>query len=116
MELSNYGHLVETQILSISRFYPDICVENYVIMPNHIHLLLTLHKNNQQAADPANNRIPALISVLKRFTNKSAGVNLWHRSYHDHVIRDEADYLTRWKYIEDNPAKWMMDRFYVSEN
>ena len=84
-------------------------------MPNHIHLLITLHQQTKQAAVPANDRIPVLISSFKRFTNKSAGINLWHRSYHDHVIRDEADYLTRWKYIDDNPSRWMMDRFYIPE-
>ena len=115
VELSNYGNIVEKQILSIPNFYSDICVDKYVIMPNHIHLLITLHQKTKQAAVPANDRIPVLISSFKRFTNKSAGINLWHRSYHDHVIRDEADYLTRWKYIDDNPSRWMMDRFYIPE-
>ena len=114
IQLSNYGTIVEKQLQSMQDIYADIHIEKYVIMPNHIHLLIFIRQSDS-SSQPANDRIPSLISTLKRFTNKTAGVTLWQRSYYDHVIRDESDFLTRWKYIDDNPAKWMLDRFYVSE-
>ena len=43
------------------------------------------------------------------------GANIFQRSYHDHVIRDEADYLRIWQYIDTNPAKWEEDCFYIAE-
>jgi hypothetical protein len=51
---------------------------------------------------PTNAMIPKLISSIKRFTNKQAGFDLWQTSYHDHIIRDEADYRRIWQYIDDN--------------
>ena len=37
---------------------------------------------------------------------------LWQRSFYDHVIRNEQDYLEIWKYIDENPVKWELDQFY----
>ena len=34
-------------------------------------------------------------------------------SFHDHIIRNEQDYLEIWKYIENNPAKWEEDSLYI---
>ena len=37
---------------------------------------------------------------------------LWQKSYHDHIIRSEKDYLQIWQYIEGNVGKWLEDCFY----
>ena len=63
----------------------------------------------------ANQTIPAFVSTLKRMTNRTAGVQLWQRSYYDHIIRDQLDYDTIWQYIDENPAKWPHDQFYTSD-
>lgn len=42
----------------------------------------------------------------------TTGQKLWQTSFYDHVIRDEADYLTKWNYIAANPAKWAEDEYY----
>lgn len=54
-----------------------------------------------------------MIAALKRFTNQKAGINLWQSSFHDHVVRNEADYLLIWDYIDTNPQKWNEDCYYV---
>ena len=41
------------------------------------------------------------------------GGKLFQRSFYDHVIRGEKDYLEIWNYIEENPEKWREDRFFV---
>ena len=38
----------------------------------------------------------------------------WHRSFHDHIIRDESAYLNIVNYIENNPNSWNKDKFYIS--
>ena len=111
--LTEYGKLVEQQILSMEQCYCDIRFEHYVIMPNHVHLLVSVGEPSGGRVYPANDRIPSLVSTLKRFTNKTAGVDLWQRSYHDHVIRDYRDFQNRWNYIQNNPAKWILDRYYT---
>ncbi len=62
---------------------------------------------------PANAKIPRAIGVMKRLINKEAGENIFQRSYHEHVIRNEADYRRIWDYIDTNPAKWTEDCYYM---
>ena len=112
--LSDYGCIVDRQIREMQHRYEGISLEKYVIMPNHIHLLITINVPDNSASNPSNNTIPFFVSTLKRFTNKGAGIDLWNRSYHDHIIRNDADYQKIWKYIDDNPAKWNNDCFYVA--
>ena len=43
---------------------------------------------------------------------RTPGRKLWQRSYYEHIIRDEIDYQEIWQYIDENPQKWKIDRFY----
>ena len=97
-------------------YYDDLSVDAFVIMPNHIHLLLRISDNGRSgtpAPTKGNSVIARFVSTLKRFCNKEYGENIWQRSYHDHVIRDERDYREIWDYIDDNPRKWAEDRYYT---
>ena len=107
----------------MNNIYKDVSVEKYVIMPNHVHLLIVIDSYNDSIYDGTsrtpsptrqNSVISSFISTLKRYTNKQIGYNIWQRSFHDHVIRSEEDYLTRWQYIYENPKKWLIgkDRYY----
>ena len=58
---------------------------------------------------PTNAVIPSLISVFKRFVNKKTGCNIWQRSYHDHIIRNEREFLEICNYIDNNPINWVND-------
>lgn len=40
-------------------------------------------------------------------------MELWQRSYHDHIIRGEEDYRDVWQYIDGNPARWREDDLYT---
>lgn len=117
MVLSDYGKIVEKYIQSIEKAYGQIVVMNYVVMPNHIHLVVMIYSDDNIFRDtatktPANDIIPVMISVLKRFINKEIGFNIWQRSYHDHIIRNEKSFDKIWEYIENNPARWKKDCFY----
>lgn len=94
-------------------------------MPNHIHLLMQV-----ASCDAAGHMGPALQAVVQWYKTMTtnaciravkAGVSppfnnrVWQRSYYDHVIRNEQDYLRIWQYIDDNPAKWAEDEYYTSE-
>ena len=113
LRLSTYGRNVEETLREINRQYAWLSVENYVIMPNHIHLLVEITENGPSGTPaPTNAAIPRFVSTLKRLSNQNCGRKLWQRSYHDHVIRGENDYLKIWNYIETNPLKWERDCFY----
>ena len=57
--------------------------------------------------------VPGLMRYLKRSVTHIVGQPVWQRSYHDHVIRNEADYLRIWSYIDTNPAKWREDCYFT---
>ena len=53
---------------------------------------------------------------MKQFKGKitkQVGYGIWQKSFYDHVIRDEADYLKIWNYIDTNPVKWAEDKYYI---
>ena len=112
--LTATGKIVEKYILSTDNI-PGVHVEKYVIMPNHIHLILAIEETDgpPRASAPTMAALPNAISALKRLVNRESGANIWQRSYHDHVIRNENDYLQIWNYIDTNPARWREDCFYI---
>ena len=103
--LSDYGKIVDEAINNIEKKYDRIQLDNYVIMPDHIHLLLTIlgDKNGRPMGAPT---IPNVINQLKGYISKKIGFSVWQKLYYDHIIRDDKDYETKWQYIEDNPGTW----------
>lgn len=57
--------------------------------------------------------IPRVVAALKRFTNQACGQKLWQTSYHDHIIRTDADRLRIWDYIHNNLARWREDCYFT---
>ncbi len=78
-------------------------VENYIIMPNHIHLLILI--DNYGLPRSSAPTISNIISALKRFTNHDCHYKLWKRGYYDHIIRNQSDFEYHWNYIEYNALK-----------
>ena len=116
VEPSEYGAVVQKRLDEMNRIYSHVCVQKYVIMPNHVHVLVEVRGDGPSgtpAPTRANQIIPAFISTLKRMTNRTCGCELWHRGYHDHVIRSCADLLRVWTYIDTNPARWAEDEYFV---
>lgn len=101
--LSKYGKIAKKYIITI----PGI--KEYVIMPNHIHMIIVID-GTMRASSPT---ISLLIRSFKTLTTKDIGFSIFQRSFYDHIIRDEEDYLTKAKYIEENPARWAEDKYYI---
>jgi len=121
VQLTEYGKIVKDRMDEINVTYHGIQIEKYVIMPNHVHMIVMITGEinpgggTSRTPSPTNAAIPRLISTLKRLTNRTIGHNIWQRSYHDHVIRDRDDYLKIWNYIDGNPSKWQSDCYYSPE-
>ena len=111
VELTDIGYVVEKYIGNINIGYENITVEKYVIMPNHIHLLICIHDNGgMRASRPT---VPSIVRSLKTMVTREIGKSVFQTSFHDHIIRDEQDYLARWEYIDENPAKWTEDEYFA---
>ena len=111
VRLTPIGHEVERSIRHIGSLYPTVSVDKYVVMPNHVHMILVLSDNG--AGGRGSPPLHTVVGRLKSFTTKQYGGKLWQRSFHDHIIRGEKDYHRIWNYIDTNPAKWGEDCFYV---
>ncbi len=101
--LKPYGRITEKYILSIEKAYDTVKVENYIIMPNHIHLLLLIDTYGLPRSSAPT--IPNVVTALKRFVNRDCNRNIWQRSYIDHIIRNQSDFEYHWNYIEYNALK-----------
>ena len=115
--LLNNGKIADKWIQEMNRHYDNISVDCYVIMPDHIHLLLSLTEKSGLSGRPAptaesrcNAAISQFVGTLKRFTSREIGEKIWQRCYYDHVIRNQEDYNEVWNYIADNPRKWAVQR------
>ena len=112
-QLSVAGEKVEEVIRGIPVHYPNVRLEKYVIMPNHVHLLLmidTLHGRSMIAPT-----ISTVVRHMKGFATRSIGHRVFQKSFHDHIIRDQAHFDLIWNYIDTNPIRWEQDCFYTEE-
>ena len=111
--LKPYGKIAEKYILSMESAYECITVNNYIIMPNHVHMIVILENGNYNLSQI----IAQYKSGVTRWIRKCMpDVAVWQRSYHDHVIRNQAAYEKIWLYIEANPKNWDQDCFYLDPN
>ena len=114
IQLSEYGKIVDAVIREIPAHYPAVSVDHYVVMPNHIHLLLQINTDayGRPMVAPT---ISTVVQQMKGVVTKQIGRSVWQKLFHDHVIRGEEDYLKIWEYIDTNPARWKEDCFYREE-
>ncbi len=110
--LSPIGKIAAEQILSLPLRYSFVQVEKYVIMPNHIHILLFID-GFSAGASPRPTLSDIICSFKSLTTRSSKGLfsgKLWQASFYDHIIRNEKDYQTHYGYIEDNPTMWLLNK------
>lgn len=109
VRLSAYGEIVNQAIRNIPSVYPAVSVDKYVIMPNHVHLLLQICSD----ADGRSMIAPTISTIVRQMkgtVTKQAGFPVWQKGFHDHVVRGSVDYQEIGEYIENNSAKWTEDK------
>ena len=112
------GKIAEDQLHFLERRYSNVSVDRYVIMPDHIHMIVIVRPfgdengekdegdGTSRAPSPTNATIPRVVASLKRLCHAELGESIFQRSYIDHIIRDRADYEQRVRYIDENPLRW----------
>jgi len=99
--LTHYGNTIEKFINNVSE------IEKYVIMPDHIHMIIRINNGSMWASTPTK-RIGSIVRSIKTLTTKEIGETIFQRSFYDHIIRNEKDYVETMKYIENNPIKYII--------
>ena len=115
VELSEMGNIADQYMQSIKAAYENVTVENYVIMPNHIHLLISIHEPEEPGGRVRASR-PTLHTVIRSFktmVTRQIGFSIWQDSYYDRIIRSERGRAEAWRYIDENPAKWKEDELFI---
>lgn len=115
--LNGFGRIVESQWRWLAERYNHVKLDEYIVMPNHLHGILTIKsgiavgngrdRSLQRKIKP----LPELIGAFKTTSSKlihSAGLAgfQWQKSYYDRIVRNDMDLERIREYIRNNPARW----------
>ena len=137
VQYTAYGQIAREQLLRLESRYPNAKIDQYVIMPNHIHAIILLEEpagaNSICAIAPGNRfglircaehhprpTIPDIVCAYKSLTTKACKKaqfvgKLFQTSYYEHIIRGSEDYDQIAAYIANNPKQWELDTLYAAE-
>ena len=112
--------VAEQELLTLAEHYSNVRVAKCVIMPNHIHAIVVIDAQSETGGSRPAPTLAQVVGLYKsgvsrRIRQKAPNKIIWQRSYYDRVIRNETEYLNTWKYIDENPLKWVDDELYVEE-
>jgi len=125
--LSEIGKIVNKEWQKTATIRRNIELDDYVIMPNHLHGIITIINDKGRGTvhraptheifgKPTTNSIPTIIRSFKATTTKqinilrnSPGSKVWQRGYYEHVIRNEEALERIRDYIVTNPENWSRD-------
>ncbi|MDR1669194.1 MAG: hypothetical protein LBR76_04475 [Oscillospiraceae bacterium] len=138
MRFNECGKIAEDELLKIPSHYGNVQIDRYVVMPNHIHIIVVIRQAERNDCRteqgvclterinpfPTKSDIPNIIGQYKAGVTRSVGnafmrsaafmrSDIWQSRFHDHIIRNEADYQRICQYIDENPAKWQEDRYFA---
>ncbi len=109
--LNEYGKIAEKDLLDISKHFDGVKIDQYVIMPNHIHAIIVIgcDGNVRERSRPFPT-LPTIMGLYKsgvsrQIHEKDKSVKVWQKSYYDEIISADPHYLNIWQYIESNPFK-----------
>ena len=138
MGLNETGQIVQSNWEDLPNRFPSIEIDEFVVMPNHIHGIIvisgahgSIHKMSVRAIHESlvekstaydnktkrrNMLLPKVIGYFKMNTAKkinqlrnTPGIPVWQRNYYDHIIRNERSLTAIQQYIQNNPAMWPQD-------
>jgi len=133
MRTNASGQIVQETWRDLPNHYPHVELEAFVIMPNHVHMVIILTQGNDlvgagfkpalvhgPATTPDASKRHGLAEIVRGFKTFSRrqinkcrgieGVPLWQRNYYEHIIRHERALNHIRRYILENPARWAQDR------
>ena len=104
-QLTDIGRIVERYILQIPAHYPNVYVDAFVIMPDHVHILLTFSSEETEYAVQYS-RLSRIEHALKTLVTKELGFSVWQLDFYDCIAFSNRQYDAFADYIADNPSVW----------
>ena len=114
-KINCYGSIAVDAIMDIEKHFSDVKVDKFVVMPNHIHMILVFGCHEKRESKTNLNTVVGLFKsgVSREIHKYEPNLMVWQRSFHDHIIREKSDYEKIWSYIDTNPMRWDKDCFYT---
>ena len=116
MLLSETGRAVETEWFRLADRYPTAALDEFILMPNHLHGIVFLSPNSSALAE-ATPTLGTVVGAFKSLSARAVGQQsgdkssrIWQRNYYEQIIRSEAMLTAMRVYIADNPLHWQEDR------
>ena len=114
IEYTQYGEIAKEQLLLLENRFPNLKIDQYVIMPNHIHAIFVLTETAGASPRPT---VMDIVSAYKSLTARECKKvrpieKLFQTSFYKHVIRGREDYSEIAEYIMNNPKQWELDTLY----
>ena len=106
------NQIIHKWIRETGKKFFNLSIDKYMIMADHLHLLVTIKERRSGCSLPDMMRYFKTMTTNEYIRGVRAGSlpafdqKLWQKSYYDHVIRNQLDYNEIWEYIENNPLKW----------
>ena len=131
MQLSTIGMIAKECWRAIPGHFPNTDIDEYIVMPNHIHGIVIVDNENdsvrdaymrplqskQENGDRSKMYLSKIVQGFKSSVTRMVGKRWdkhacgWQRSFYDHVIRDDASLNRIREYIRNNPLKWSFDKY-----
>ena len=115
LHATTMGQIAQKNWAEIPKHYPFVELDEFVIMPDHIHGIIKINKPdynewNPNQFSPQSKNLGAIIRAFKSATKRFANLNNiefeWQPRFHDSIIRDKNGLIAVRKYIKNNPQKW----------
>ena len=110
--LTEGGEIAREQLFALEQRYPYVRIDKYVIMPNHIHVIIELEMM------PTSEKRTDLMAILCAYKSlatrqlnhffQTPGKKWFQTSFYETVLRNEAAYRECWRYIDENPMKLLL--------
>jgi len=121
MRLNDAGRIVHTTWNNLPEHYAHVVLDDFVVMPNHVHGIVVFNEPVRAGLKPAPTRhgLSEIVRAFKTFSSRrihpvhgAPGASVWQRNYWERVIRNESELAHIREYIQNNPLPWELDKLY----
>ncbi len=132
MIMNEMGRIVLATWTDLPNHYKHIILDEYMVMPNHVHGIIDIIGAGLDAVGPGldmvgaglkpaptekQHALPEIIRRFKTFSSRrinvfrnKPGCSVWQRNYYERIIRNENELSRAREYVVNNPLKWELDK------